>query len=48
MRKEYRLLLVSLILGICLCGLPLDVRATNRNDYLDSLNVGVSHIVDPT
>lgn len=48
MRKEYRLLLASLILGICLCGLPLDVQATSRNDYLDSLNVGVSQIVDPT
>ena len=48
MRKEYRLLLVSLILGICLCGLPLHAQATNRDDYLDSLNVGVAQIVDPT
>ncbi len=48
MLNKYKLLLVGLVLGICLCGLSLDVRATNRNDYLDSLNVGVSQIVDPT
>ena len=48
MRKGYRLLLTGLILGICLCGLSLDVQATSRNEYLDSLNVGVSQIVDPT
>ncbi len=48
MLNKYKLLLAGLVLGICLCGLSLDVRATNRNDYLDSLNVGVSQIVDPT
>ncbi|MCX4307592.1 MAG: cell wall hydrolase [Acetatifactor sp.] len=48
MLNKYKLLLAGLVLGICLCGLSLNVRATNRNDYLDSLNVGVSQIVDPT
>jgi len=48
MRKGYRLLLAGLILGLRLCGLSLDVRATSRNDCLDSMNVGVSQIVDPT
>ncbi len=48
MRKGYRLLLAGLILGLCLCGLSLDVQATSRNDCLDSMNVGVSQIVDPT
>lgn len=48
MLNKYKLLLAGLVLGICLCGLSLDVRATSRNDYLDSLNVGVSQIVDPT
>lgn len=48
MRKGYRLLLAGLILWICLGGLTLDVQATSRNEYLDSLNVGVSQIVDPT
>jgi len=48
MRKKCRLLLAGLVLGICLCGLSLEAQATNRKDYLDSLNVGVSQIVDPT
>ena len=48
MRKGYRLLFAGLILGICLCGMSLDVQATSRNEYLDSLNVGVAQIVDPT
>lgn len=48
MRKECRLLLAGLILGMCLYGLSLEAQATNRKDYLDSLNVGVSQIVDPT
>lgn len=48
MRKGCRLLLAGLILGMCLCGLSMEAQATNRNDYLGSLNVGVSQIVDPT
>lgn len=48
MRKEYRLLLAGLVLGICLCGLSLDVKASSRNEYLESMNAGVSQIVDPT
>ena len=48
MRKGYRLLPAGLILGICLCVLTLDVHATSRNEYLDSMNAGVAQIVDPT
>lgn len=48
MRRGCRLLLAGLILGMCLCSLSLEAQATNRKEYLDSLNVGVSQIVDPT
>ena len=48
MQREYKLLIAGLILGMCLCGLTLEAQATNRKDYLDSLNVGVSQIGDPT
>ena len=48
MQREYKLLIAGLILGMCLCGLTLEAQATNRKDYLDSLNVGVYQIVDPT
>lgn len=48
MRKGCRLLLAGLILGMCLCGFSMEAQATNRKDYLGSLNVGVSQIVDPT
>ena len=45
MLRRYRLLLACLILGISLCGLSLEVQATDGNDFL---SVGVSQIVDPT
>ena len=48
MLKKYRVLLACLIFGICLCGLSLEARATGRAEYLDSLNVGISQVVDPT
>lgn len=48
MRKRCRLLFAGLILCMCICGLSLEARATSRKEYLDSLNVGVSQIVDPT
>lgn len=48
MLRKYRALLACLILGMCLCGLSLEAHATNRKEYLDSLNVGVSQIIDPT
>ena len=48
MRRSYRLLLAVLILGISLCSVSLETQATNRKDILDSMNVGVSQIVDPT
>ena len=48
MLRKYRILLACLIFGLCLCGLPLEARANDRTEYLDSLNVGVSQIIDPT
>lgn len=48
MLRSYRLLLAVLILGIGLCGVPLKAQATTRKELLDSLNVGVSQIIDPT
>lgn len=48
MLKKYRILLACLIFGMCLYGLSLEAGATDRAEYLDSLNVGVSQVVDPT
>lgn len=48
MLRKYRILFACLVFGMCLCGLSLQAQATNRKEYLDSLNVGVSQIVDPT
>ncbi len=48
MLRKYRILLACLVFGMCLCGLPLVARANERTEYLDSLNVGVSQIIDPT
>lgn len=48
MLRKYRILLACLIFGMCLCGLSLEAKATDRTEYLDSLNVGVSQVVDPT
>ncbi len=48
MLRKYRILFACLVLGMCLCGLSLEAQATSRKEYLDSLNVGVSQIVDPT
>lgn len=48
MGRSFKLLLAVFILGISLCSVPLKAQATSRNDILDSMNVGVSQIVDPT
>ena len=48
MLRKYKLLLACLIFGISLCGLSLEVQATSRKDYLDSLNAGVTQFVDPS
>lgn len=48
MLRKYRILLACLIFTMCLCSLSLEADATSRKEYLDSLNVGVSQIVDPT
>ncbi|MCM1266922.1 MAG: cell wall hydrolase [Bacteroidales bacterium] len=47
MLKSYQLLCAGLILGICLCGLSLEVQASGA-EPLEPLNVGISQIVDPT
>lgn len=47
MRMSYKLLCAGLILGICLCSLSLETRASG-NEPMESVNVGVSQIIDPT
>ncbi len=47
MLRGYKLLCAGLILGICLCCLSLETQASGI-DSMDSINVGISQIVDPT
>lgn len=47
MLRSCKLLCAGLILGICLCGLSLETQASG-SDPVDSLNAGVTQIVDPT
>ena len=47
MLKGYKLLCAGLILGICLYCFSLETQASG-NEPMDSLNVGISQIVDPT
>lgn len=48
-RKRYRILLAGFILSLGMLGmLRLDVQAVSRKEYLDSLNVGIAKIMDPT
>ncbi|MCD7724699.1 MAG: cell wall hydrolase [Clostridiales bacterium] len=43
------ILILSLILSLgMLVSLSMEAKASSRKDYLDSLNVGISQIVDPT
>ncbi|MBP3476965.1 MAG: cell wall hydrolase [Lachnospiraceae bacterium] len=43
------ILMISLILSLVILGMShMDVRASSRKDYLDSLNTGITQIVDPT
>ncbi len=47
-RRNY-ILMISLILGFVLSGMShMDVRASSRKEYLDSLNTGIAQIVDPS
>lgn len=47
-RRNY-ILMISLILSLVILGTShMDVRASSRKDYLDSLNTGIAQIVDPT
>lgn len=48
-RKRYEILLAGLILSLSILSMShLDVQAVSRKEYLDSLNVGITQIVDPS
>ncbi|MGN0278866.1 MAG: cell wall hydrolase [Lachnospiraceae bacterium] len=49
LKSRRYILMISLILSLGMFGLShLDVQASSRKEYLDSLNTGISQIVDPT
>lgn len=49
LKSRKYILMISLILSLGMFGLShLDVQASSRKEYLDSLNTGISQIVDPT
>lgn len=49
LKSRRYILMLSLILSLGMSGLsPMDVQASSRKEYLDSLNTGISQIVDPT
>lgn len=48
-RKRYRILLAGLFLCLSMFGMfRMDVQAVSRKEYLDSLNVGITKIIDPS
>ncbi len=48
-RKRYGILLVGLILGLGILGVSrVDAEAASRKEYLDSLNAGITKILDPS
>lgn len=48
MLRECKRLPAGLVLVICLCGFALEVQAAAGDELLNSMNVGISQIVDPT
>lgn len=48
-RKRYGILLIGFILSLSIWGMSrMDVQAGSRKEYLDSLNVGITKIIDPS
>lgn len=48
-RRRYGILLVGLILSLSVLGMShMDVQAVSRKEYLDSLNAGITKIMDPS
>lgn len=48
-KKSYRILFAGLILSLSMLGMSrMDVQAVSRKEYLDSLNAGITQIIDPT
>ncbi|RKI84970.1 cell wall hydrolase [bacterium 0.1xD8-71] len=48
-RRRYGILLVGLILSLSVLGMSrMDVQAVSRKEYLDTLNAGITKIMDPS